>query len=92
VVGLTAAALLALAGGGCSSAHYLVNVPQRATAQSPGGYSLRHLEAADNSDSLLVVLTLSGGGYRAAALAHAVMALMDETRLSWDGRDTTLLK
>ncbi|WP_425258811.1 patatin-like phospholipase family protein [Rubrivivax sp. RP6-9] len=92
VAGLAAAVLLAAAGAGCSSAHYLVNAPQRDSAAPAAGYSLRHLEAVNNTDSLLVVLTLSGGGYRAAALAHAVMALMAETPLSWDGHDTTLLQ
>lgn len=52
---------------------------------------MRNLNIDGNSDGLLVVLALSGGGYRAAALAHAVMASLAETPIAWEGRRSSML-
>lgn len=77
--------------GGCSSAHYPVNAPLAEQSKESNAYALRNLDRGDNSDSLLVVLALSGGGYRAAAMAHAVMQTMSETPIEWENRTTSLL-
>jgi NTE family protein len=82
---------LALCGAACSSVHYTVNAPRQAGA-AEAAYSLRELKAADNSDGLLVFLSLSGGGYRAAAMAHAVMDVLQDTRIEWEGRPRSLLQ
>ena len=51
-----------------SCAHYPPN--HVLTQVSPeGGYRLKNPERGDRSDELLLVLTFSGGGTRAAALA-----------------------
>jgi NTE family protein len=76
---------------GCSTAHYAVN-PALATAQTRTAYTIRNLDASGNSDSLTVVLALSGGGYRAAALSYAVMEVMRDTPIHWMGREVSLLQ
>jgi NTE family protein len=76
---------------GCSTAHYAVN-PALATPQTRTAYTIRNLDASGNSDSLTVVLALSGGGYRAAALSFAVMELMRDTPIRWMGREASLLQ
>jgi NTE family protein len=75
----------------CSTAHYAVN-PRLAVPATSNGYTIRNLDASGNSDSLTVILALSGGGYRAAALSFAVMELMRDTPIRWMGRDGTLLQ
>ncbi|MCP4639932.1 MAG: patatin-like phospholipase family protein [bacterium] len=56
------------------------------------GYRLRNLESAeDNSDSLLVILTFSGGGTRAASLAYGVLESLRDTPIQWDGTERSLL-
>lgn len=79
----------------CSSLHYPVNPPlaaDDAAARRAGGYALRHLHGEDNSDGLLLVAAFSGGDYRAAAMAYAVLEVFGETRIHWDGRSRTLLQ
>jgi len=84
--------LLAALLAACSTAHYTVNAPLHANDTPVEGYALRNLRSEGNSDSLLVVLALSGGGYRAAALAHAVMVALAQTPIHWEGRRTSLLE
>ena len=81
----------AVVGSACSTAHYAINPAQQAGSSEAQGYALRNMQADNNSDSLLVVMALSGGGYRAAALAHAVMEAMSDTPILWEGRRGTLL-
>jgi NTE family protein len=83
---LLAAACLA----GCSTAHYFVNKPSTSGEGPP--YTLLGLERGDNSDSLNVLVTMSGGGYRAAALAYAVLEVLNETEIVWEGRRKHLLE
>jgi NTE family protein len=82
----------ALAGVGCSSIHYPLNVPLAAAGQRQDGYALRHLAATGNSDGLLLIAAFSGGGYRAAAMAFAVMEVLDETTIAWDGQHRRLMQ
>jgi NTE family protein len=86
-VGLCAAVVCSA----CSTSHYFINPAQQADTTEAQGYAFRNMRADDNSDSLFVAMALSGGGYRAAALAHAVMEALSETPIRWDGRRGSLL-
>lgn len=55
------------------------------------GYRFRTTPPVDNSNSLMVVATFSGGGMRAAALAYAVLEELARTEISWEGRRTRLI-
>lgn len=83
--------VITLVNAACSTAHYAVNLA-RAGPETSAGYTIRNLDATGNSDSLTVILALSGGGYRAAALSFAVMELMRDTPIRWMGHDGTLLQ
>lgn len=86
--------LLALASAlflaGCSTQHYVLNKPLMEPRQETG-YSIRNLERQGNSDSLNIVLALSGGGFRASAMSMAVMEALRETTIEWDGHQTNLM-
>jgi NTE family protein len=57
-----------------------------------GGYRFGHAaRAPDNSSSLFVVLTFSGGGTRAAALAYGVLEELSRVEVQWEGRRRRLL-
>jgi NTE family protein len=80
--------LAVLASLGC--AHYPPNLVL--TQVSPeGGYRLKNPERGDRSDELLLVLTFSGGGTRAAALAYGVLEQLAQTEITLGGRKRTLL-
>lgn len=79
-----AAALIA----GCGLAR--LNAPLERW-QPDSGYRIGNLADPENSDSLLVVLTFSGGGTRAAALAYGVLEELRRTRIVWEGRERRLL-
>jgi NTE family protein len=81
---------LALLLGACSTIHYDVNPPLRSSSGS--GYVARNLHAEDNSDGLMVMLAFSGGGYRAAAMAHAAMEVLRDTQIVWEGQPRSLLQ
>jgi predicted acylesterase/phospholipase RssA len=70
---------LALAGAsGC--AHFPENPPLARYDPGRGGYRFENLKATiANTDSLLVCLSFSGGGTRAAALAFGVMKKLRDT-------------
>ena len=73
---------------GC--AHYQVNA--KLERHDPAsGYRLETLAPDDNSGSLLVVLTFSGGGTRASALAYGVLEELAHTEIVWEGRRKRLL-
>ncbi len=55
------------------------------------GYRFDQLEARDNTDSLFVIVTFSGGGTRAAALSYGVMEALRDTTIEWRGRRISLL-
>ncbi|NWF56746.1 MAG: patatin-like phospholipase family protein [Syntrophaceae bacterium] len=80
--------LAALFSMGC--AHYPPN--HLLNEVSPeGGYRLRNSERSDRSDELLLVLTFSGGGTRAAALSYGVLEQLAQTEIIQRGRKRYLL-
>ena len=73
---------------GC--AHYPVNQPIK--EYRPGaGYRISQMKPPENSDSLLLLLTFSGGGTRAAALSYGVLEELRKTEVFIDGRKRQLL-
>ncbi len=84
---------LALALTGCSG---LTRTPHLATYDPGKGYRYDNLahdnDARTNAEDLFVILCISGGGMRAAALGYGVMESLRDTRIAWRGRERTLLQ
>ena len=82
----TVAALgIALVLAGCSSVKPWINEPLPSEDQSIP------VRKSERDPSILVAVTLSGGGARAAAFGFGVLTEMQETRFVWNGSPTTLL-
>jgi NTE family protein len=73
---------------GC--AHYPVNQPIK-EVRPDAGYRAAYMKTPENSDSLLLYLTFSGGGMRAAALCYGVLEELRKTEIVLDGRKRRLL-
>ncbi len=73
---------------GC--AHYPINQP---LSQSPpqGGYRAKNFKHVGKDDDLLVMLTFSGGGTRAAAFSYGVLEALRDTEISIRGRKKCML-
>ncbi len=82
---------VAAALSGCSTAHYVVNKKLVGDTAGARPYTFRSMRAPGNSDSMVVVVALSGGGYRAAALAHSVFEVLADTKIHWDGQSSSLI-
>ena len=82
----TVAALgIAMVLAGCSSVKPWINEPLPPEDQSIP------VRKSERDPSILVAVTLSGGGARAAAFGFGVLTEMQETRFVWNGSPTTLL-
>jgi NTE family protein len=73
---------------GC--AHYPDNQPIQ-EVRTDAGYRVACMKTPENSDSLLLYLTFSGGGMRAAALSYGVLEELRKTEIVLDGRKRRLL-
>jgi NTE family protein len=73
---------------GC--AHYPVNPPVK-EVRLDAGYRAASMKVPKNSDSLLLYLTFSGGGMRAAALSYGVLEELRKAEIVLDGRKRRLL-
>lgn len=80
-------ALVALAAG---CAHYPPNQPL-ARHDPAHGYRFANLASPEGVDDMLVIVTFSGGGTRAAALAYGVLAHLADTEYTYAGRTVRLL-
>ena len=77
--------------GACSSVRPWLNEPMPLPEESAEVRKavLQHTAARD--PSMLVAVTLSGGGARASAFGFGVLIALQQARYHWKGRDTTLL-
>lgn len=75
----------------CSSVRPWLNEPLAATAKATMERDELLQQIAARDPSMLVAVTLSGGGARAAAFGFGVLSAMQEIRFHWNGKDTTLL-
>lgn len=76
--------------GGCGTWHYTINAPLDRYSETHG-YRLANLKDDTNSDSLLMLVSFSGGGMRAAALSYGVLERLAAERITWEGRQKRLL-
>ncbi len=79
---------LALLAAGC--AHHFVN-PPLTHVDPAAGYRFSRLASPGNSDRLFVILTFSGGGTRASALAYGVLEALSKIEIPAEGGGTTTL-
>lgn len=84
----TLALLTVLSSAGCL--HYPVNPPLK-QYDPESGYRGKFMGQPGNSDKLLVLLTFSGGGTRAAALSYGVLEELKKTEVSIEGEKRRLL-
>jgi NTE family protein len=80
--------LLIVLAAGC--AHYPVNQPLKQWDPETG-YRGRNLVNPENDDELLLMLSFSGGGTRAAAFAYGVLEAFRDTPVTLHGRQERLL-
>ena len=88
IVGLL---LLWVLAGGCGHfGHYPLNDPL--DKLEPGyGYIPQNVRSPDNSEDLVLILSFSGGGTRAAAFSYGVLEELRATEVSLDGRKRRLV-
>ena len=84
-----ALAALALLVAACAS--FSPGNPPLARYDPRAGYRFENLEHPGNSDRLFVIVSFSGGGTRAAALAYGVLEALRDTTITWQGRRKPLL-
>lgn len=81
---------LAVLAGGCTTLP-VQNRPLNTLSEATGYRFGNIASGPKNSDSLLVVLTFSGGGTRAAAFAYGVLEKLRDTEIVWEGQHRRLL-
>jgi NTE family protein len=82
--------LLVISSAGCSHfGHYPVNAPLE--KYTPGyGYIPQNMGPMGNSEELLLILTFSGGGTRAAAFSYGVLEELRATEITLGGKKRRL--
>lgn len=88
--GLRRCVLLACVFAFAGCAHYPPNQPL-ARYDPAHGYRFANLASPDKADDMLVVVTFSGGGTRAAALAYGVLEHLAHTEIVRHGKSGRLL-
>ncbi len=73
---------------GC--AHYPINQPLKQWVPQ-SGYRAQNFKNVGHNDGLLVMLTFSGGGTRAAAFSYGVLETLRDTEISIHGRKKRML-
>src|SRR5215467_15551593 len=83
--------LLALSVG-CEYVRPTVNAPLKQW-EPTGGYRFSNLATGgeDNSDSLLIIASFSGGGSRASTLAFGALRELARQQITWEGKTKRLL-
>lgn len=81
--------LLALTAGCSHFGHYPVNAPLEKYAPDYG-YVPRNMGPEGNSEDLLLILTFSGGGTRAAAFSYGVLEELQVTEIALGGKKRRL--
>lgn len=76
------------AASGC--AHYTINKPLQQW-EPGGGYRGRNFQERGNDDELLLLLTFSGGGTRAAAFSYGVLEALKDTEVTIHGTRRRLI-
>ena len=79
---------IALVAVGC--AHHATNQPIKEFHPNTG-YRAAQVKDPENSDHMLLFLTFSGGGTRAAALSYGVLEELKKTEVTLDGKKRRLL-
>ena len=87
---LLACGLITLLLGGCTT-YGVIDNPSLKEIDPEAGYSWRALAKHRRSQDLIVILSFSGGGTRAAALAYGVLQGLRDTRIDSDGQSLRLL-
>ena len=73
-----------------SCAHFHVNPPLE--SYNPDiGYRLKNKFSPEKSDELLLILSFSGGGTRAAAFSYGVLEALADTEISINGEQKRLI-
>jgi NTE family protein len=72
------------------TAHYPVNTPLTSAA-TVEAYSVRKETQLNRSNELLLVLTFSGGGTRAAAFSYGILKALADTKVVIDGEQRRLI-
>ncbi|MDR3372063.1 patatin-like phospholipase family protein [Rhodoferax sp.] len=73
---------------GCSSVRPWQNLPMRPTVDRVAAMQ----DAPEANDrSMLMLVSMSGGGARAAAFGYGVLDALRQTQVHWQGHDTSLL-
>jgi NTE family protein len=93
---LDAAAIVLLAGlGACATVQPAQNPPMPAAGEASvsraSEYRVQNLQRGDNSDTLLLSMTFSGGGMRSAAASYYLLDALRQQQVRIDGRDKPLL-
>lgn len=75
---------------GCSTIHYPVNAPLENASQA-SGYRIGQVVRTPGDEELFVILTFSGGGTRAAAMAYGVLEELGRNEVQWRGKRKRVL-